>query len=363
MSRRSIVLGIVLVVGVVASLALVLGSSPAAGPSALSPSADGWLAARKYLEARGARVTLLDHPFDPSTVAGALVMTFPCPRIPTDEDRDRLRRFLARGGTVFFAYSAERPGPAERLTSETLGLRIEAPDDDPPLSPRRWYAWATAEERLKADPSFSRELPDVTVHALRVTVAGPGGGQILYRDARGAPAIFLYAKGRGRVVALPADALSNGRLSAEGNADLLETLRRGLGADVAFDEYAHGLVAPDAAAGGGSASSLDLLVAQLVLLYGLTAWALARRFGPAWREPPTLASSTTGFLLGLGALHRDLGHSSEAAGRLIRNVEALDPRLVVGQGLRRATAGADETEFLAIARRIAKMQQGRMVRT
>ena len=361
MSRRSIVLGIVVLAAVVAGLALVLESSPPAGPSALSPSADGWLAAREYLKARGTRVALLDRPFDPSTLVGALVLTFPCPRVPNVEDRERLRRFLARGGTVLLGYSGQRPGPAEELVSETLGLKIETRNEEPPLSPRQWYAWATAEARLQADPSFSRRLPDVVVRAPEVAVAAPGGGQVLYRDAREAPAVFFYARGRGRVIALPADALSNGRVSAEGNADLLETLRQSLGADVAFDEYAHGLAAADPGTGSGSASSLDLLVAQLFLLYGLTAWALARRFGPAWREPPTLASSTAGFLLGLGALHRDLGHSADAASRLIRNIEVFDPRLVVRNGLRREAAGADEAEFLAVARRVAKMQQRRKV--
>jgi hypothetical protein len=342
---------------------LLLGPSPAAGPSALSPASDGWLAAREYLRARGTRVALLDRPLDPSRLAGALVLAFPCELVPSHEERDRLRRFLGRGGTIVFAYSGRRPGIAEQLTAETVGLRIETREKEPPLSPRKWYAWATAETRLKPEPSLDRGLPDLVVRASEVAVAGPGGGQVLYRDDRSAPAVFLYTYGRGpgRVVVLPADALSNGRIAAEGNADLLETLRQSLGADVAFDEYAHGLAAADAAAGSGSAPSLDLLVMQLFLLYGLCAWSIGRRFGPAWREPPALASSTTGFLLGLGALHRDLGHSSEAAGRLIRNAEAFGQRLDAGRALRRDAAGADEVSFVAVARQIARLQQRRKV--
>jgi hypothetical protein len=360
-NRRFALLGSLALVAVAVGLALVLESSPAAGPSALSPASDGWLAAREYLSARGAGVALLDRPFDPSTLGGALVWAFPSPRIPSDEDRDRLRRFLARGGTIVFAYSGERPGPAEELSAETLGLSIEVRDEHPPLSPRRWYAWATAEARLKADPSFARDLPEVVVRAPAVAMAGPGGAQVLYRDERGAPAVFRYARGRGRVVVVPADAFSNGRISGPGNADLLATLGATLGKDVAFDETLHGLAAPNSSAESGSAPSLDLLVVQLLLLYGLCAWSLVRRFGPAWHEPPALASSTTGFLLGLGALHRDLGHSAEAAERLIENVEALDPRREVDRDIRRTAAGASEEEFLDAARRIARRQSGRKV--
>jgi hypothetical protein len=186
---------------------------------------------------------------------------------------------------------------------------------------------------------------------------------VLYRAVRDAPAIFVFPRGRGRVVAVPAEALSNGRIANPGNAALLESLLDSFGPALAFDEYAHGLAAPDAAASPGSAPSLDLLVAQLVLLYALCAWALARAFGPAWREPPVLASSTTGFLLGLGAFHRELGHSAEATGRLIESAEAWDPRVKIGGEARRAALGADESTFLGIAQWIGRRQRGRDERT
>jgi hypothetical protein len=362
-NRRSAILLAAAVVAIVGGALLLFGPSSKAGPSALSPAADGWLAARSYLEARGSEVSIVDRPLDAAALPGLLVLGFPCERALSNDELVRLGRLLNAGGTLVFAYSGRRPGPAELLAAEAVGLSLDSRDADPPLSPLRWWAWARSETRLSPDPSLGSEAGEVVVRALEVRASGPSSSRTIYRNDRDAAAIFSYPRGRGTVVALPADALSNSRIGSEGNANLLESLRDSFGSAIAFDEYAHGLAAPDAAAASGSAPSLDLLVVQLLLLYGLCVWALARAFGPAWREPPALASSTTGFLRGLGAFHRDLGHSAEAAWRLIQNAEAWDPRVRIGAEMRKAAVDAGDAEFLRMAQWIARRPQGRDERT
>jgi hypothetical protein len=163
------------------------------------------------------------------------------------------------------------------------------------------------------------------------------------------------------VLVLPADALSNGRLGNPGNANLLESVRVALGPHIVFDEYHHGLATPASLPEGSSASSLDLLLVELGLLYLLGAWALGRRFGPAWQEPPEIASSTSSFLLGLGALHRKLKHSADAAVHLIGNVESYDPGVSIPAGARQAAVEAGETQLVDLARSIARQQRRRKV--
>jgi len=362
MSRRTVLLA-ALVLAVLVAVLLVSVPAPNAGPSALSPAADGWLAARSYLEARGSAVTLLDRPLEAASLPDVLFLSFPGERALSGDELVRIGRFLNEGGTLVFGYSGRRLRPAETLAAEAVGLTLDPGKEEPPLSPRRWWAWARSEVRLKPDASLGSEAGDVVVRALEVRATGPSSARALYRNPAGVPVVFSYARGRGRVLAIPADALSNGRIGNEGNANLLESLRASFGPALAFDEYAHGLAAPDVAASPGSAPSLDLLVAQLFLLYALCVWALGRAFGPAWREPPALASSTTGFLLGLGAFHRDLGHSAEASWRLIQNAEAWDPRVRIGAEARRSAVDADEATFLGIAQWIARRQQGRDERT
>ena len=185
----------------------------------------------------------------------------------------------------------------------------------------------------------------------------PKGAEVFYRGDKGVPALFSFPRSRGRVIVVPADGLSNARLGNPGNADLLESLRVALGEEIAFDEYHHGLVAPDVIADSGHAPHLDLLLAQLLLLYLVLAWALGRRFGPAWEEPPEIASSTEAFLLGLGALHRKLRHSAPACVHLLHEAERLDPRVQAPPELRNIAFDAGEQTFLDVAKVIARLQR------
>jgi hypothetical protein len=354
----SLWLWIAVLVAVAVAGALLLRRSGASGASALSPAPAGWLAAREYLERRGARVDLVDRPLEEAPRERALVLTFPWEGLPSPDDLDALRRRVSSGGTVVFAYSGQPRGAfSEELVAGALGLDLEETRGDPPLSPRAWWRFVTEEWRLSPSSELAaRGAQPVVIHAPESAPKAPAGAVAEWTGPSGRPVVFAYARGRGRVVALPADALSNGRLSNPGNAGLLETLSASLGDGVAFDEYHHGLVAPGPHEETGSAASLDLLIVQLVLLYLLCGWALARRFGPAWRDRPEITGSTAAFLLGIGALHRRLRHSAAAALRLLDRAQALDPGLAVPAGLRETAFTADENQLLTIARTVARHQ-------
>jgi hypothetical protein len=153
-------------------------------------------------------------------------------------------------------------------------------------------------------------------------------------------------------VLLPADALANARLANPGNADLAETLIGWLGKHWTFDEFHHGLVDPAAAAGVAPPLAYDLFAAHLVVLYLLAVAALARRFGPAWREPAVRAGSAGAFLLGLGRLHDRLGHHSQAAQRLLARARELQPDLALPDGFDERARRAGAAELVAIARAV-----------
>lgn len=349
--------GIGLVV-VSAAGALLLSRAGAAGPSVLSRGAAGWLAARRYLERRQRRVILEDRPFDQAVKEDALILSFPWERFPAPEELDALRRHLSGGGTIVFAYSGGR-GISEELVASELRISTREVRENPPLEPRRWYAYASETWRLAPQESLGPGAREVVVRAPRVVPAAPAGARILYRGGGETSAAFEFSSGRGRVIVIPADAVSNARLENPGNADLLESLAATLGESLVFDEYHHGLVAPELVADSGNARSLDLLIVQLVLLYLFSAWALGKRFGPSWEEPTPIASSTATFLLGLGALHRKLGHSADAAPRLIENAEAFDPRVSVPASIRSVAGGAGESAFVDLAKSVSKLQSQR----
>ncbi len=334
---------------------LLLARRNPAGPSALARGSEGWLAAREYLQQRGHRAVLSDRPLHRAPEGPALVLAFPYGPLVDAAELAALRARLSRGDTIVFGYSGEG-GPAE----EQFGKELRISDKDvrgrPPLHPLRWWAFANEKWTLTPEPDLGTDAHGVVIAAPRRLPVPPPAARTLYRAPGGAPAAFEFASGRGRVLVIPADALSNGRLGNPGNADLLESLSATLGSSIVFDEYHHGLVAPDALENSGSVRSLDLLLVQLVLLYLLAAWTLAKRFGPAWREPTPIASSTTTFLRGLGELHRRLGHSGGAALRLVESAEALDPRLAVPAAIRHAAAQARPDDLVKIGQTVSRLQ-------
>jgi hypothetical protein len=346
---------VALAVAVLSAGAVLLAAAahePAAG-STLSRAAGGWMAARRYLEARGAQVTLVDSVSASTT--GVLAIVFPWQR--ADFGRPAwsfVDDHAGRGGTVIFAYSG-RPDPEESDVASRLGMTGKEGVDEPPLHPLRWREYRMAVSALTAAEGSPGVAP-LRVATPRVLPTAPVGAHVLFRDERGRAAVFWYPWRQGRVVALPARLFDNAGLEDAGNADFLESLGAGLGPEWSFDEFHHGLASAAAVeADGPGGWALDLFLLQMALVYALAVLAVSRRFGPPWQEPPVVTGSTTSFLRGVGALHHRLGHHRAAGETLVARARQLHPRLELhdaGGG----HAGAEG--FLRLAQAVGRAQSG-----
>ncbi len=355
MRRTSWVLAGVAAAALVAAGGLAARRSGSAGPSTLSSSASGWSVARRYLEMRGCRATLLDAPLARARPEGAVVFAFP-ESVPRDgEDLEAVQRLVRRGADLLLAFSGDSPGPNEESAFRAFRMRSKPVRGDLPLAPAQWHRFRTAVWRLKPEAA---PAPEVVIPAPRAIPVAPPGSQVFFRGEGGDPMIFAFRSSLGRVFVIPAEALSNGRLSEAGNGDLLESLRTALGSRLAFDEYHHGLSSAPAEAVASSSFPFDLLLGQLLLLYLLAVIALARRFGPAWEETAVRTGSTSSFLLGLASRHRRLGHFSRAAELLLARARALDPALHIPEDLDSANAGREES-FLALAASVGRLQSSK----
>ncbi|MDY7096097.1 MAG: hypothetical protein SX243_24245 [Acidobacteriota bacterium] len=387
MNRRGLlILGLVVVVLVLLLLTLD-GPQGGAGGSSLNFGSEGWRATRAYLEAEGKTVELWDSPpADPSAdlpadsttedpeelvepAAGAVLVTvFPWGRsaLPLETFQDHLRD----GGVLLVGYSGDRPGLYEGLLMDLLELDYERTRPKPPLAPMAWRRHVDAEQWLhpatlgattesRSEPRLGDVQP-VKIRALDYAPIPPGDAQQLYLDDGGRALVFSYALLDGRVVMLPAEALSNGRLSEAGNGDLLASLAASFGETWAFDERGHGLLPAEAGVQTLPPLSFDLLPLHLALLYALAVWALARRFGPAWREPRDRGSAAGDFLFALGRLHHQMEHHPTAARLLLERRQALDPRIEIPPTLhRRAEEVAEGQGLVALAGDLARWSHRR----
>jgi hypothetical protein len=322
---------------------------PGAG-SAVSLRPDGWLAARRYLEARGSKVTLMDDP--KTAVHGVLVLGFPWQGFDADTRQAPLQEHLLRGGTIVFAYSGAGTWD-EPAIAAALGMEHERSKEEPPLHPLRWREWAAASSALVPEAGDGERRP-VRVSTPRDWMIPPRGAQVLLRDADGRAAAFSYRRWSGRVFVVPASAFSNARIGEKGNGDFLESLALALGPAWTFDEFHHGLVsASGAITTAATTRALDIALLQLVFVYALGVLAVARRFGPAWNEPPVVAGSTASFLRGIGALHRRFGHHPAAARLLIERAREMHPRVRFPEP---AAGGDGDAALLRLAQDVGRAQ-------
>ncbi|MFL6236594.1 MAG: DUF4350 domain-containing protein [Thermoanaerobaculia bacterium] len=354
--RNRLFLGAALCLLLGVGAVLLLGGPGEARGSSIARGPGGWLAARRYLEARGARVTLLREPLDRFAGGGVLVSAFPWQAGAPLEAAEALERHVRRGGTLILAYSGAWGNAGELVALERLGLPLDEVRTGS-LNPLQWRRFTREEWRLV--PAGPRGGPPVRVWAPRWAPEVPRGAEVLFRSSRGGVAAALLRRGKGRILLLPADALANARLGNPGNAGLLETLRQRLGDRWAFDEYHHGLATGrETGETVALTRALDLILAHLAALYLVALWALSRRFGPAWSDPPAVTGSTGAFLLGLGALHHRLGHHGEAAVRLLERVRELDRDIDLPAELDRRAAMAGSHELVALAREVAGRRRG-----
>jgi hypothetical protein len=359
--RNRLVVAGSLFVLVCVGLTILLARPGEARGSVLSRGPNGWLAARKYLEARGVKVALLDGPLDGFKGRGVLVSSFPWQTGVSAEAGDQLEAHLRRGGSVVLAYSGEMGNAGEIVAFEGLGLRL-GETRKAVLNPLRWRRFAREEWDLRPAGDLAKDLAGgepVRVWAPRWTPAMPKEARVILRSPRGGPAGAVLKRYEGRLWLVPADVFANSRLVNPGNADLLETLRRRLGDDWTFDEYHHGLAGPRPVESAALGRTLDLVLLHLAVLYVVALLTLSRRFGPAWSEPPVVTGSAGSFLLGLGALHNRLGHHAGAAARLLERARELDRNLVLPPDLDRRAAGAGPRELVELAREVARLRAGR----
>lgn len=335
-------------------LVLLAGRDFGASSSSLSRDAGGWLAARRYLEARGAEVHLLDRALSDGPSGGVLVLAFPWQQAVTGDEIQALGDFLRAGHTVILAYSGEPLEVREARVLEALALEASDVRSRPPLNPFEW--WSYHRESWLLEPSFEHGSP-IRVPAIRRAPLAPESADVFYIDGEDRPLVFAYPLHRGKVVVLPAGMLSNAWISEAGNADFLETLRDGLGEVWTFDELHHGLVAVDAAASSPTKFAWDLFITHLALIYVLGVVSLGRRFGPAWGERPAAAGSTASFLRQLGALHHKLGHHGQAAALLVERARALDPDLPIDDLPSGGETRHQKKQLLETARRISMAQR------
>lgn len=387
MNRRGLVLLGLLILALVALSVTFEGSKGGAGGSSLNFGSEGWRAARAYLEGEGKTVELWDRPPEEATTGlptspedaalrkspeeqparPVLVTVLPWggSSLPLDSFEDHLRH----GGVLVVGYSGRSPSRHEEWLLESLDLTPERARRRPPLDPRAWRRYVDTEEWLRPAPSWASQqaphgtprdsplggLNPVRIRALDYAPGAPKGAQELYLDDDGRARIFSYPLLDGQVVVLPAETLSNGRLSEAGNGDLLATLAVSLGDAWAFDERGHGLVPAEAGVQALPPVSFDLLPLHLALLYGLAVWALARRFGPAWREPRDRGSAAGDFLFALGRLHHQMEHHRTAARLLIERRQALHPSLEIPPRFhRRAAEVAEADQLVALAGDLAR---------
>lgn len=348
---RAIALAVVVTLVMVVAGAILLGSEGPAEASTLSRAPGGWLAARRYLEEMGTPVALIDHGLDEPIGDGVLVLTFPWQRAAMDDVATALIRHLQQGGGVVLAYT-DRFDPVQSEIVKAIGLGWEDRRPRPPLWPRPWRAYAAEEWSLAG--GGAEAVRETRITALRRVPRPPPTAEVLLRDAQGGAVAFRFPRGQGRVVVIPADVLSNARLGLSGNADFLEALRQDLHGSWRFDEFHHGLRAAAGPAETGPQRVLLLYVLQVAFVYLLCALAVARRFGPAWRDPPAASGSAATFLVGLGALHHRLGHHREAAQLLVARAQELDPRVRVP-----SMSVEDAKGLVRLARRIGASQTGR----
>lgn len=360
------------------TLFLFLPDDSAAGASSLSKGPTGWLAARLYLEERGADVTVMKKPLNTVYEAddaaanenapddpGVWVLTTPMQRFFDEEEWAALDRHLMNGGTLLVTYPLRVDLSTRLDVLEHLGLYSDRDWEEVPLAPWSWWAYRNATWEPEPAEGWPDEVdaPALFVPACRRPPSVPTGAQVLYRSPEmdDAPLVFSFQRQRGRVVVVPSVLFANAWLREADNADLLETLYAWLGPRWLFDEYHHGLVDPAyMEEDNRSAFAWDLFMFHLLLLYVVSVLALVRRFGPAWSEPTVTAGSTAAFLRNLGTLHRELGHGPDAARLLVERSRALDPSFEatdVADPALTATQGQNLVEF---ARRVAAKRKRRL---
>lgn len=301
---------------IVVGLITLASSGKSSGPSdasSFSKGSSGWSAARAYLENQGAYTETLDQPVSeglPLSEGGVLVVAGAASHGFSEKDLEAVNRFLGSGGRVVFGYGQI----SERRASLRGNLDVEFVKSQSLSTSLNPFTWRREAFETRRYPT-AEGLPDVALYPVSAHPVSVAGDTVLLRDEEDEALVILRPKGKGELVILPSELLSNGRLTEPGNAALLESLMNHFDAETPwyFDEYHHGIARPSSPVGLKSRRALDLFVIQIIIAYVLFVIAIGRRFGPGWPEPRPASGATSTFLMTVAAVHDRLGHHEAAA--------------------------------------------------
>lgn len=302
---------------------LMIGTGTGEQPgSARSRGAMGLWTAARYLEARGTQVVLRDAPLHTHAPEGTLVLAFPASEILTQAEKRALRDHLSNRRAIVFAYSGRGAGGVERQVAEELELSWVPLPGNPHLWPLSW--WRQEREGWQVRVLASGGPSAVTLATPRALPVCERQSAVFLRGPGDEAVGYSYELRGGTVIVLPAELLANCRVAQPGVIAVLEGLRKALPGVWELDEWRHGFGRVVAGQTWASNVAFDLFVFQVLLVYALTIWMLARRFGPVWQEAVVRSGSVAGFLVAMGRLHERLGHHTEAARLLAERASELD---------------------------------------
>lgn len=317
------------------------GGQPPQDPRPLSTNGDarGLLAARRYLEGRGARVRATTTDTARAALhAGVVLVSGPTERALRTEEIDALEAAARAGAVVlFFApggdpIEAAQPALARRWHLQTPRARGQLVTETPPGRDRSQVvrAWA-------ADPLFAggkRFLARVRRAILArgfTPIAGSGPSPAVLRKDLGAGRIYLLAS---------PTLIENHRIDLADNLYLLEgILALAHGRPILFDDEHH---LPPVAASGSILRHPAFLGAALqgLCALALLLLALGRRLGPIRPLPSEERWGSEVYVEGLAALYRRAGIDDALRAAAYRDLRAtLWRRAGVAAHLPEAEAG------------------------
>ncbi len=332
-------------------------------PSVYSRKARGLAAVYAYLKKRGIEAIPWERPLaELPRTPGALILAAPFESPVGDSDESAIRSWLNRGGSIVLLTSGDEPELAESRLFEIFRVPAAVVPPPPPLGYLAWRRWCLRDLRLTRSPRAGEGIPGAAVVRAGSFRASPNAAaRILLEDPAGAPSEFLMHRGKGLVLVVNnASMWANAWIAQEGNLDQVEASLRLAApsrAPVIFDEWHHGHQVVPATERSTVIGPFELLVAHLLLIYGLALWTLSRPAGPRHGSLSGGAPSVERSLFSLAALHRRAGHATESARLLVASARQL-LRDRDGAPAPPLPDAADEPQLLVLARRIGEMQRG-----
>ncbi len=329
---------------------LSIGLRPELGtPSSLSKTADGWLAARLYLEGRGDTVELLDHSDVANIGSGTLVTVFPWSSPYLGDSAESYWSHVRAGGNLIIATGVANTVLQEQVL-DRFGFATTTIRGKPPLRYTDWRRY----HRQTANLVSANSQHEIQIPLPRDAAVSPSGADVLFEDQRSGISVFAQDVGRGTVVVLPAAVLDNSGFRNDAGPVLLEELRRRYDNSWVFDEYHQGLRAQTSGEMTAIGAATRAWTIQILMLYVVALVALWRPFGGSWPAPQRSAGATAQYLLGLGATHQRLNHFGDAAKHLLARLQLYDRRFSATQTMtNRADGVSSGAELVSLAQDVA----------